>query len=81
MGLGSKYASEMGGIYESKVGFLKILKISQEKTVLEYSFCNVVCLTCKLTIKLQSTACESFLENFLDIFREVFFETPLKNSS
>ena len=36
--------------------FSKILKISQEKTVLEYSFRKAVGLSYKFTIKLQSTA-------------------------
>ena len=38
-----------------KVAFTKIPKISQEKTVLEYCFSKVVGLSCKFTIKLQST--------------------------
>ena len=43
-----------------KIDFLKNPKISQEKTVLEYSFSKVVGLTCKFTIKLLSSA-EVFL--------------------
>ena len=71
--LGSKYASVMReDIW--KVAFSKILKISQEKTVLDYNFSKVVGLTYKFIIKLQSTV-EVFLWNFWKFLEKYFLNS------